>query len=123
MTVKELIDHAPFSIPGDDKVYTGRKDTQFMAVDSRTGQVLSRYGNRGAAVRGAKCLEPKALKDPYDHDDQCDVLGTSQNILMIGKTGRLSRRPRFLTCSVPLDNRFGPGIMGCDIYRMDTKHD
>ena len=91
MTVKELIDHAPFSIPGDNKVYTGRKETQFMAVDSQTGQVLSRYGNRGAAARGAKCIEPKALKDPDGRDGQCDVLGASQNILMIGKTGTLTQ--------------------------------
>lgn len=87
MTVKEIIDHAPFTIPGDDKVYTGRKETEFMAVDSQTGKVLSRYGNPAAAVRGAKCLEPRAAKDQDDLDDQCDALGNSSKILMIGKTG------------------------------------
>jgi hypothetical protein len=105
LTVKELIDHAPFNIPGDDKVYTGRKETQFMAVDSRTGKVLSRYGNRAAAVRGIDCLEPKAAKDP-EKPDQCDILAKSNNILMIGKTGTAACWS-FLNCSLPLDNHVG----------------
>lgn len=89
--MKELIDHAPFSIPGDDKVYTGRKETLFMAVDSATGEIISRYGNPVAASRGVKCLEPKAIKD-NDRDEQCDALAAANNVLMIGKTGALCPR-------------------------------
>jgi len=80
MTIKQMIDHGPFKIPGDDKVYTGKKETQFVAVDSKTGKILSQYGTGMTA----KCRVPR---DPLDElDDECDAVD-ARNILMIGKTG------------------------------------
>jgi hypothetical protein len=66
-----------------------------MAVDSATGQILSRYGNPVAASRGVKCLEPKAIKD-NDRDEQCDALAAANNVLMIGKTGALFHPTRLI---------------------------
>jgi hypothetical protein len=85
LTIKQLIDHGAFKIPGDDKVYTGKKETQFVAVDSKTGKVLSQYGTPAAAFFGARCRAPK---DPLDElDDECDASVDGRDILMIGKTG------------------------------------
>lgn len=65
-------------------MYTGKKETQFVAVDSKTGKVLSQYGTPAAAFLGAKCRAPK---DPLDElDDECDASVDGRDILMIGKT-------------------------------------
>ena len=85
MTIKQLVNQGAFKIPGDNKVYTGKKETQFVAVDSRTGKVLSQYGSPSAAFLRASCRAPK---DPLDElDDECDVSVDAHDILMIGKTG------------------------------------
>jgi hypothetical protein len=86
LTIKQLVDHGAFKIPGDDKVYTGRKETQFVAVDSKTGKILSEFGSPSVAFMGAKCRAPK---DPLDElDDECDPMSIDgSDILMIGKTG------------------------------------
>jgi len=85
LTIKQLIDHGAFKIPGDDKVYTGRKESQFVAVDSKTGKVLSQYGSPAAAFMSAKCRAPR---DPLDDlDDECDASVDGRDVLMIGKTG------------------------------------
>ena len=66
-------------------MYTGRKETQFVAVDSKNGKVLSQYGSPSAAFIGANCRAPK---DPLDElDDECDASVDARDILMIGKTG------------------------------------
>jgi hypothetical protein len=81
LTIKQLIDHAPFKIPGDDKVYTGKKETHFVAVDSKSGKVLSEFGSPSSA----KCCTPR---DPLDElDDECDASIDGHNVLMIGRTG------------------------------------
>lgn len=65
-------------------MYTGRKESQFVAVDSKTGKVLSQYGTPSSAFVGAKCR-----RDPLDDldDDECDASVTNRDVLMIGKTG------------------------------------
>jgi serine/threonine-protein kinase/endoribonuclease IRE1 len=86
LTIKQLIDHGAFKIPGDDKVYTGKKETQLVAVDSKTGKVLSQYGARSGSM-GGKCRIPG---DPLDElDDECDA-AVEGDVLMIGKTSTLS---------------------------------
>lgn len=85
MTIRQLIDHGAFKIPGDDKVYTGKKETQLVAVDSKTGKVLSQYGPRSGSLAG-KCRVPG---DPLDElDDECDA-AVEGDVLMIGKTSTL----------------------------------
>ena len=88
LTIKQLIDHGAFKIPGDDKVYTGRKESQFVAVDSKTGKVISHYGSPAAAFMSARCRAPR---DPLDLDDECDASVDGRDVLMIGKTGTLCR--------------------------------
>jgi len=89
LTIKQLIDHGAFKIPGDDKVYTGRKETQFVAVDSKTGKVLSQYGTPSVTFMGSKC---RVSKDPIDElDDECDASVDARDVLMIGKTGIKSK--------------------------------
>ena len=86
LTIKQLIDHGAFKIPGDDKVYTGKKETQLVAVDSKTGKVLSQYGSQSGSM-GGKCRVPG---DPLDElDDECDA-AVEGDVLMIGKTSTLS---------------------------------
>jgi glucose dehydrogenase len=84
LTIKQLIDHAPFKIPGDDKIYTGKKETQFVAVDSKTGKIVSQYGSNGSSM-STKCRVPG---DPFDElDDECDASIDGRDVLMIGRTG------------------------------------
>jgi hypothetical protein len=84
LTIRQLIDHGAFKIPGDDKVYTGRKETQIVAVNSRTGKVLHHYGSSSVPFTQPKC---RASKDPLDElDDECDVSAEDHDILLIGKT-------------------------------------
>jgi hypothetical protein len=90
MTIKQLVDHGAFKMPGDDKVYTGRKETQFIAVDSKTGIVVSHYGSPFGVFSGAKCTAPQ---DPLDElDDECDASIDGRDVLMIGKTGLFFRK-------------------------------
>ena len=85
MTIKQLIDHGAFKIPGDDKVYTGKKETQFIAVDSKTGNIVSQYGSPFGSLSDAKCRAPQ---DPLDElDDECNTSIDGRDVLMIGKTG------------------------------------
>jgi len=121
LTIKQLIDHGAFKIPGDDKVYTGKKETQFIAVDSKTGKVLSQYGTPAAAFLGAKYRAPRDVLDELD--DECDATVDPQDILMIGKTG-IKSVVAFLICSLsPYDYFRGRTHVGRDLYRMDSKHD
>jgi hypothetical protein len=85
LTIRQLIDHGAFKIPGDDKVYTGKKETQFVAVDSKTGKVVSHYGSPSSTFLRPKCRAPKDSLDELD--DECDASVDGRNILMIGKTG------------------------------------
>lgn len=72
-------------------MYTGKKETQFIAVDPKTGKVLSQYGTPSAAFLGAAC---RARRDVLDElDDECDATVDSRDILMIGKTGMTLIRP------------------------------
>jgi len=83
LTIKQLIDHGAFKIPGDDKVYTGKKETQLVAVDSKNGKILSQFGSRSTSFN-EKCRIPG---DPLDElDDECDA-AVEGDVLMIGKTG------------------------------------
>ena len=91
MTIKQLIDHGAFKIPGDDKVYTGRKESQFVAVDSKTGKVINRYGSAAAAFMSARCRAPRDPLDDLDDVDECDASVDGRDVLMIGKTGTLCR--------------------------------
>lgn len=85
MTIKQLVELGAFKIPGDDKVYTGRKETQFIAVDTKTGNVVSQYGSPFGVLSGARCNAPQ---DPLDElDDECDASIDGRDVLMIGKTG------------------------------------
>jgi len=114
LTIKQLIDHGAFKIPGDDKVYTGKKETQFIAVDSKTGKVLSQYGTPSADFLGAKCRAPGDVLD--DLDDECDATVDSRDILMIGKTG-IKSVVAFLSRSVSPYDYFRRGTyLGRDIY-------
>jgi hypothetical protein len=112
LTIKQLIDHGAFKIPGDDKVYTGKKETQFIAVDSKTGKVLSQYGTPISAFAAAKCPN-----DPLDElDDECDASVESRDILMIGKTSMFLLYT-MLICSLPFDNHFWRQYeMGGDLF-------
>jgi PQQ enzyme repeat len=114
LTIKQLIDRGAFKIPGDDKVYTGKKETQFIAIDSKTGKVLSQYGTPSAAFLGAKCRAPRDVLDELD--DECDATIDSRDILMIGKTG-IALVIIFLRFSLPPYDYFGRGThLGRDVY-------
>ena len=88
MTIRQLIDHGAFRIPGDDKVYTGKKETQFVAVDSKTGKILSRYGSPSTSFSSGRCFSPKDSMDELE--DECDASVDGRDVLMIGRTGILA---------------------------------
>lgn len=84
LTIRQLIDQGAFKLPGDDKVYTGKKETQIVAVNARTGKVLNQYGSPFASFMQPRC---RVSKDSLDElDDECDASAEDQDTLLIGKT-------------------------------------
>ena len=72
-------------------MYTGRKETHLVAVNARTGKVISQYGLPSAPFMQPRCY---ASKDQLDElDDECDVSPEDHDVIMIGKTSSLYNRP------------------------------
>lgn len=65
-SIKELVLQSPFSLDGDNNIYTGTRKTQLFTIDINTGEILKSFG-------GDKCLN-------FDNN------GDKKDQIMIGKT-------------------------------------
>lgn len=74
-SIKDLVLESPFSLSGDDKIYTGTRKSSLYTVNIHTGEIKSSFGNN------QKCPVPNThYHNPNEQPD------TSGDTIMIGKT-------------------------------------
>jgi hypothetical protein len=92
VSIKQLVLESPFAIHGDDKVYTGSRQTILYSINATTGDILKVYGakTKNGGLGKAIC-KPKRMGLEYDDDeldDDYDYLTWEDNgSFMIGRTG------------------------------------
>lgn len=69
-TIKELVLQSPFSLAGDDKIYTGTRKTSLYTLNIHTGEIISQFG------------DDKCPTSTY----QDTSTGGDSDYMMIGKT-------------------------------------
>jgi serine/threonine-protein kinase/endoribonuclease IRE1 len=77
-SIKDLVLESPFSLSGDDKIYTGTRKTALYSINIRTGEIKSSFGNEDI------CTIPNTHYKIHQNDH--DNINTSQDTIMIGKT-------------------------------------
>ena len=79
-SIRSLVDELPFSIAGDDKVYTGSRKTALYSVNLLTGELISRFGDDFCPVTAA----PEPSSSPASSNSSpCDA-----PTVLIGRTDR-----------------------------------
>ncbi|KAG5417466.1 IRE1 [Candida metapsilosis] len=71
-SIKHLVMESPFSLSGDDKIYTGTRKTSLYSLNIHTGEVKSSFGNQD------ECPVSQTTLPPRD--------GGQDDTIMIGKT-------------------------------------
>lgn len=71
-SIKDLVLESPFSLSGDDKIYTGTRKTSLFTINIYTGEIKSVFGNE------EKCPNPNTHYHSRDLDQQ--------DTIMLGKT-------------------------------------
>ena len=74
-SIKDLVMESPFTLSGDDKIYTGTRKTSLYSINIYTGEIKSSFGNT------EECPIPKSTLPP----DEKRSHNEDDNI-MIGKT-------------------------------------
>lgn len=85
ISIRQLVDSSPFAIPGDDKIFVGRRQTTLFAVDIESGNLLNVFGPGSWA--GASSTQCNI--DPL-HNHGAEECGPhrleGKQTLMIGRT-------------------------------------
>lgn len=77
-SIKNLVLESPFSLSGDDKVYTGSRKTSLFTINIHTGEIISSFG-----TNDEKCPVPNT----HSNDKSKIRFHTeSEDTIMIGKT-------------------------------------
>ncbi|GAO47110.1 hypothetical protein SAICODRAFT_23340 [Saitoella complicata NRRL Y-17804] len=88
--IKQLVDASPFRVPGDDKVYVGRRETTLYSIDARTGVLLQAFGPQGSMDASAAKCKPRDLLDMDeldDEDEECEAYDLkTKDVLSVGRT-------------------------------------
>lgn len=71
-SIKDLVLGSPFSLTGDDKIYTGTRKTSLYTINIHTGEVVSQFGGDSDAISAGSADYKTAKKD--------------SDTVMIGKT-------------------------------------
>lgn len=74
-SIKNLVMEAPFSLSGDNKIYTGVRKTSLYTINMKTGEVLNQFGSADES-----CPAPNLYKSPNFRPD------LDENTIMLGKT-------------------------------------
>lgn len=77
ISIKQLVSQSPFALQGDDKIYTGSRQTTLFSIDSVTGKVLKVYGARKSDLGSAKCKVSQ--KSPFNNNQQKQVAKNNNN--------------------------------------------
>lgn len=75
-SIKDLVMESPFSLSGDNKIYTGARKTSLYTIDLNTGLVVSQFGS----TEEEECPVPNVYGTPRFSSSP------DKNIIMIGKT-------------------------------------
>ncbi|KAK7203774.1 hypothetical protein BZA70DRAFT_259474 [Myxozyma melibiosi] len=83
ISIKQLVSESPFSVNGDDKVYTGYRLTTLYSVDARTGRILKVFGSGAPA---ALCPRRRNLEDFEDDDNDWEGAVGDRETFLVGRT-------------------------------------
>lgn len=75
-SIKNLVMASPFSLSGDNKIYTGARKTSLYTININTGEILSQFGS----LDDEKCPLPNLYRTPSSYSM------TEENTILIGKT-------------------------------------
>lgn len=71
-SIKDLVLGSPFSLTGDDKIYTGTRKTSLYTINIHTGEIINQFGGESDSTSYS------TMKDDFNNKDSDSV--------MIGKT-------------------------------------
>ncbi|CAN6608747.1 serine/threonine-protein kinase/endoribonuclease Ire1p [Trichomonascus vanleenenianus] len=83
VSIKQLVLESPFAINGDDKIYTGSRNTTLYRIDANTGTILHVYGDR-TSLGKPECKVP--LNDFDEEDEDYPLFDEENRTFMIGRT-------------------------------------
>lgn len=76
-TIKNLVMESPFSLSGDNKIYTGSRKTSLYSIEVRTGQIVNQFG----LLEDENCPVPNVYRTPNR-----DSSKTRDDTIMLGKS-------------------------------------
>lgn len=95
VSIKQLVLESPFAIHGDDKIYTGSRQTTLYSINASTGAIIKVYGDK-VGLGKAECkvrtsFASESMDLDYDDDDEYFGMndGEENGTFMIGRTGEL----------------------------------
>ncbi|KAA8911593.1 hypothetical protein TRICI_003751 [Trichomonascus ciferrii] len=96
VSIKQLVLESPFAIHGDDKIYTGSRQTTLYSINASTGAIIKVYGDR-VGLGKAECkvrtsFPTESMDFDYDDDDEYFHVndGEENGTFMIGRTGKMA---------------------------------
>ncbi|KAI5969920.1 IRE1 [Candida margitis] len=81
-SIKHLVMESPFSLSGDDKIYTGTRKTSLYSLNIHTGEVKSSFGNQDECPVSQTTLPPR----PGGQDDTIMIGKTTYELSIHSKT-------------------------------------
>lgn len=81
-SIKHLVMESPFSLSGDDKIYTGTRKTSLYSLNIHTGEVKSSFGNQDECPVLQTTLPPR----PGGQDDTIMIGKTTYQLSIHSKT-------------------------------------
>ncbi|KZO94710.1 hypothetical protein CALVIDRAFT_538819 [Calocera viscosa TUFC12733] len=83
-TMAQLVELSPFSFPGSNRVFIGKKESSLLALDLNTGRVSGSFGFGPDSCRWDPWYEEEAI-DAEEYDDR-RIRPSPPQILYIGRT-------------------------------------
>lgn len=83
-SIKNLVLESPFSLSGDDKIYTGSRRTSLYTINIFTGEVTSSYGNNDDGTCPVSNIHRQ--RPPLFNADSRQLVAEEDETIMIGKT-------------------------------------
>jgi serine/threonine-protein kinase/endoribonuclease IRE1 len=118
LTMKEIVDRAPYAVPDPPVVYNGYKKTTMVTLDAATGRVLKWFGQTGSQVdQSATCYRPEGggLLD-NDLSDECHNSGTI-TLSRIDYTVAIIRRDDARQIATLTYSEWGPNNFDSDLHQ------
>lgn len=76
-TIKNLVMESPFSLSGDNKIYTGSRKTSLYSIDVRSGQIVNQFGQ----FEDENCPVPNVYRT-----SNRDGSNSKEDTVMLGKS-------------------------------------